>query len=306
MQKTKILIMFFVVAFFLFIVPVSVAYADSPAPPSYFYAYVTNTDNNVKYIDVLVKFSKGSSYYSDLNSSNVKACGFNSSTPIVSYNQDGYRSISFHSKGINTMPSTSPGEFGICKDIELDNNSNSISTITDSIRIALLDKSGNILKVSNVVSVVPTSNDTFPREVRYDARIATPIVNFTPYYHGGFMAGNVIPSVSFILAFLFRMAISTTIETLIAIPFQIKPLWKIIVTNIATQIMLFALIVSDTQGYTNAVIIGEIIVFISEFVAYIFLFKHISKRKIAVYTAIANTISLAVGLIFNSFHIFVG
>nr|WP_319490016.1 hypothetical protein [uncultured Caproiciproducens sp.] len=304
MHKTKILFMFFVVALLSFIMPLSVVYANSPAPPSYFYAYVTNTNSNVKYMDILVKLSKESEYYSDLNSSNVNAYGFNSSTPIVAYNKDGYMSISFHCKDIKTMQSILQEDFGMYKDIQLDNSSNPISTITDSIRIALLDENGNIIKVSNVVSVMPTSNDTFPREVRYDASSATPIVNFTPYYHSH-MVGNGILSVSFILAFLFRMAISTTIETLIAIPFKIRPLWKIIVTNIATQIMLFAFILSNTQGYANAVIVGEIFVFISEFVAYIFLFKHISKRKIAVYTAIANTTSLAIGLIFNSFHIFV-
>lgn len=306
MQKAKTLFLFLVVVIFSsFIAPLSVAYADSPPPPSYFYSYVTNTNSSVKYTDILIKISKSSKYFTDLNNSIAHEYGFKSSTPIVNYNKDGYMSISFHCNDVSSSPSILQGDLGMCKIIELENGYKPISTMTDSIKIALFDKSGNVLKVSNAVSVMPKVNDTYPNEVKYDARGTTPVVNFTQYYQGH-TNNTVILSAFLILAFLIRMAISTAIETLIAIPFKIRPLWKIVVINIATQILLFAFIASGILSYANAVIVGEIFVFISEFVAYIFLFKHISKPKLALYTVIANTTSLAVGLIFNSFHVFVG
>lgn len=307
MQIVKALLLILVtVIFYSLITPLSVAYADSGPPPNYFYSLVTNTDSNVKYTDILIKISKNSEYYSDLNSSNVATYGFNNLTPIVAYNQEGYVSVSFHCKNVQaSLSSRSVPDLGMSGDIQLNKSNKPISTITNSIKIALLDKNGNILKVSDAVSVIPTVNDTFPRKVKYDASGTTPNIEFEQYYRGN-LVNNVYLSAFFILAFLKRMAISTAIETLIAISYEIRPLWKIVVINIATQILLFSFIAFGGLGYINAVIVGEIFVFISEFVSYIFLFKNISKSKLALYTVIANTTSLVVGLIFNSFHVFVG
>lgn len=304
-KKSKTLFfIFLVVIVSSFIIPLLVAHADSPPPPNYFYSYVTNTNSNAKYTDILIKISKNSKYYTGLNTSNAQEYGFNSSTPIVNYNKDGYMSICFHCNDVSSMPSILQN-LDMCKTIELENGYKPISTMTDSIKIALFDKSGNVLKVSDAVSVMPTVNDTYPNEVNYDASSTIPIVNFVPFYKG--YANNAVILLNFfVFAFLIRMAISTTTETLIAIPFKIRPLWKIVVINIATQILLFAFISSGRLSYNSSILIGEIFVFIFEFVAYIFLFKNISKPKLALYTVIANTISLVIGLIFNGFHIFVG
>jgi hypothetical protein len=305
MQKAKRLFSILVIVILAsFFTPLFVAYADSPAPPSYFYSYATNTDSNVKYTDILIKISTSNKYYTDLNTSNAVTYGFNSSTPIVAYNQNGYVSISFHCKNIKSYPSISRDSVmsGI---IQLDNSNKPISTITKSIKIALLDKDGNVLKVSDAVSVLSTTNNTFPRRVDYDASSTTPNIEFEQYYRG-YLVSAINLSALVILAFLIRMVISTVIETLIAIPFKIRPLWKIVIVNIATQILLFALITFSGLSYANAIIIGEIFVFISEFVAYILLFKYISKPKLALYTVIANTSSLSIGLIFNYFHILIG
>jgi hypothetical protein len=305
MKKFRTMFLFLAAAILSFVAPLSIARADSPPPPSYFYSYATNTAYNVKYTEILVKINKTSKFYTDLNTSNANTYDFNSSTPIVTYNQDGYMSISFHCKNVYSEKDVLYEELGMCKVIELNNAHMPISTMTDSIKIALLDKNGNILKISDAVSVKPSVSNTYPNEVKYDAHGTTPKVNFVQYYKS-YANNAVIISFSLILAFLIRMAISTAIETLIAIPFKIKPIWKIIVINIATQILLFLLIASGRLDYTAAVIVGEIFVFISEFVAYIFLFKHISKPKLALYTVIANASSLAVGLILNCFHILVG
>lgn len=320
MQKFKTL--FFILALMIFsflIAPSYTAYADSPAPPSYFYSYVSKADSNVKYTEILVKISKSSKYYTDLNTSNSAPYGFNKSTPIVAYNKDGYVSVSFHYIKVHVDPSILTADSRISEIIEFKNNGEPINTITDSIKIALLDKSGNVLKVSNAVSVKPTANNTFPRSVKYDAGSTTPSIEFEKYYgtnhvtnygtnHGTSSAasGTYYLTAFMLLACFIRMIISTGIETLIAVPYKIKPLWKIIVVNIITQVLLFSLIAFGGLDYTVAVIAGEILVYISEYVAYIFLFRNISKAKLALYTVTANTASLAVGLILNYFHVLVG
>lgn len=304
MQKAKKLFLLLIIGiFFAYFTPWSVAYANSPAPPNYFYTYVTNADANVRYIDILIKTDSNNEYYTDLNTENASAYGFNSSTPIVAYNKDGYMSISFHCKDVQSSPDSQQSDSELTKTIILNNGNKPISTMAKAIKIALLDRDGKLLKVSNAVSVTPIDDDTFPRTVRYNARSETPIMEFSTYYHGH--SAMAFPLL-FILAYLIRMTISTAIEALVAVPFKIRPLRKIVAVNIITQILLLAFIQSGGVSYTNAVIIGEIFVFITEFVAYIFLFKHISKPKLALYTIIANTISLAVGLIFNYFHFLIG
>lgn len=305
MKKVKTLLLILAVMIFSSIItPLYAAYADSPPPPGCFYSFVTNTASNVKYTDILIKISKDSKYYTDLNISNASAYGFNSLTPIAAYNQDGYVSISFHCKNLRLHPETFQQKLGLCRMVYFDNADKPISAIANSIKIALLDKDGNILKVSDAVSVIPTADNTFARHVEYDAGGTTPKVEFQKYY--GKNSGDTVYLSGFILlAFFIRMAISTSIETLIAVPYKIRPLWKIVVVNIITQTLLFALIAIGGTGYANAVIIGEIFVFISEYMAYIFLFRNISKGKLALYTVIANTASLTVGLIFNSLYIFV-
>jgi hypothetical protein len=278
------------------------AHADSPAPPNYFYTYVTNAGSNVKYTDVLIKLNKDSNKYTKLNT-NTPVHNFTASTPIVAYDKDGYMSISFHLNENESdlgVHSQAPSEKDGC--VQLYYGDKPISAITDSIKVALLDKDGNILKISDAVNIKQADRDSFPRGVRYDAKSDTPAIIYSGYYHSS------TPQVFFtllILLFLARMVISTAIETLTAIPFKIRPLWKIFAVNIATQILLFVFTTFSGLSYTTCVIFGEVFVYTAEFVAYIFLFKRVSKGTLLFYTVVANTASLAVGLIFNYFHILV-
>lgn len=306
MRKTKkLLLILSLVIISSLIAPLFIAYADSPAPPNYFHCYVTNADSNVTNTDILIKINNDSPNYTDFNTSNSNAQGFDSSAQIVTYNQDGYMSLSFHYKNVDSLRSVQREDLSIEKHIILNNGYKPISTITNSIKIALLDKDGNVLKVSDAVSIMPKDNTTYPRSVNYNAAGETPKITFAQYYSGYNNNYSIVISTLFILAFLARMLISTSIETLIAVPFKIKPFWKIVVVNIVTQLLLLLLLAFGGLSYINAVIIGEILVYISEFAAYIFLYKNISKRRLALYTIVANSASLAVGLIFNIAHILV-
>lgn len=283
----------------LFALPLAVS-ADSPPPPNFFYINITNADASVSYADILIKIDRSDKNYTELNSYNAGKYDFGSSAPIVAYDQDGYRSISFHLKNVQTDHSPTREGPSFSSLFEFQNGYKPISTVTDSIKIALLDEDGNILKVSDAVSVMPGGN-TYPNQVEYDATGNKPIVNFVPYYRGS--AANTYFSPMYFLLFLISMVISTAIETVIALPFKIRPLWKIIVVNIVTQILLFLFITLSGLPYLTAVIIGEIFVYISEFAAYLLLYKKISRPRLALYTFTANSASLIAGLVLENFFI---
>ena len=66
------------------------------------------------------------------------------------------------------------------------------------------------------------------------------------------------------------MALSIGIETLLGIPFRLRPLWKIAVVNLITQILLAALLLcSPGIIYYTALFMGEIVVYLAEFIAYL-------------------------------------
>jgi hypothetical protein len=103
-----------------------------------------------------------------------------------------------------------------------------------------------------------------------------------------------------------RIAVSITTETLLALSFEIKPIRKIIAVNALTQIGLISFIRFSGIPYTTALIIGEVFVYLFEFGVYCLIFKNVSKLKLALYTVTANTVSLAVGLLLNTFRVLEG
>lgn len=303
MQRAKRLYLFLaVVIFAFFAVPFPLACADSPPPPNYFYSDVKNAGPNVKYADILIKMDTKDKNYAKLYQYNLAAFYFEKTAPIVAYNKDGYVSISFHCRSGGTESSSILDNRDLENIVELNNGYKPISSMTKMIKIALLDQKGNILKVSDAVSVVPTDNDTYPHSVDYDARGTKPQVRFEHYYRSP-VVKCAAASLPFLIAFFLRMVISTALETVIAIPFKIKPLWKIILVNIITQTMLFTFVTTGILRYAGAVAVGEAAAFVIEFWAYVVLYRQISKSKLAFYTIIANSSSLAVGLVLNVLHI---
>ncbi len=196
-------------------------------------------------------------------------------------------------------------DYRVCEEVDVSENGSNvflpidsnktIDTITSQIKISLLDENKNVMKTSDAASIVPMGRNLFAKGVTFDASGTALTVDFFRNYYSDI-------SLFMLYTFLIIPAVSTVIETLIAIPFQIKPLRRIVIVNIITQILLiiFIFIFSPDFRYTSAVILGEIIVFVAEYVAYIFLFKNKSKANLSVYTFVANTASLIFGLSLNA------
>jgi hypothetical protein len=106
-----------------------------------------------------------------------------------------------------------------------------------------------------------------------------------------------------------RVMLTLLIEILIAVPFFYKHLRRILIIaaiNFLTQTLLTAGMTIDypiihlfpfNTGYYAVLVIGEILVFIAEYLLYLKLFGKSEKRKIAEYTVIANLASFIAGFI---------
>ena len=268
------------------------AYANSPPPPSHFYVQIDNPPENAVYADILIKLDAQSDGYTPFNSGNGTRQGITAESEIVRYGHDGYVSLSFRYDKVYS-------------DIKLENfiyfemnpASQSIDKITESLKVALLDKDGNILQISPPINTTPPSNQ-FARELIYDADGTLFEIRFNDFYRGSV---NLLFPI-FLLVFG-RMLLSIGVETLIAVPFKIKPLRKIAIVNFITQIALIAFICFSGLNYIYAVIVGEIFVYLSEGAAYMLMFKSVKKTRIIIYTITANTATLIIGLMMNGFHI---
>lgn len=289
----KKVLLAFLTLFFL-CCPIMTAFANSPAPPSYFYCKVENVPNDAVFVDILIEISAQSSGYTDLNSKNLLP-NITADSEIVRYNQDGYRSLSFHYDVLSRMEVDSPY-------FTMNVSNQSMDKVSKSIKVALLDINGNIIKISDAVNTTPPTNDEFARTLNYDASSSTPTIQFMHFYKG---SSNILFILPFILILIARLLISVGVETIIAVPFKLNPLRKIIVVNVLTQTVLILFMQFSTLPYVFALIIAEAFVYLSEYIAYVMLFKEEVKWKLAAYTIVANTVTLVIGLVMNNLHLLV-
>lgn len=113
--------------------------ANAPAPPAYFYCSVDDHPPQAVYVDILIPLSEQDEAYTPYNEKNEIYGHLTKDSPIVSYAQDGYRSLSFHYAGVGADPEISSALF------TMEQYSQSIDRIAPSIKVALLDESGRVL-----------------------------------------------------------------------------------------------------------------------------------------------------------------
>ena len=292
--KMKKHILFFTILILLFsLFPVTV-YANSPPPPSYFYVEVANPPENAVFVDILIEIDAQSDGYTAFNTENGRRHGITAESEIAEYNQDGYMSLAYHYDGV-----WAESQLGYVSLFEMYPSTLSLDKITKTLKIALLDREGNIIQTSRPIDITPPGKQ-FARTLIYDANEALTEIGFEVFYRS-----SIFFLFSFFGVIIGRMLLSVGVETLIAIPFAIRPLRKIILVNCITQIALITFMSFSGLTYITALIIGEIFVYLSECAAYMMMFKSVTKTKIIVYTAVANTATLIMGLLMNSFHIFV-
>lgn len=290
--------------------------ANSPGRATDICVDIYEKPENCIYVDLLVKIDPADKNYAVFNSEYGEKLGLDEKSAIAQYNVDGYKSYTFHFLGAESKneliqnennPDIYYSEFA--KDSTADGSIvntafNKLQTDYPILKIALIDSTGGIIKISDEFNIVP-KRGFFTRHIYY--HVATNSLEVS-YYTGFF--DDIFYSLKFtifaLFAGIFRIAFSTGIETLIAIPFKLKPYRKIVIVNLITQIILTTAMALSGFNYLITLIALEAFVYIAEFISYSFLYKQISKVRILIYTVAANTVSLGLGLLLNYLGFFKG
>ena len=163
------------------------------------------------------------------------------------------------------------------------------------VRLALLDKNGNILKVSPILVMKSRQLLGSVRGVfRYDAKTDTFVVETDIYG---------LSILLYAILCLCGLIFTCLVEHLTAIPFGLRFAYgkSIVWVNIISQLLMhlcYILLYSVVfWRYTFSVILLELLVYSGEFLIYRKIMKHISLAKCLGYTVAANTASLLLGLL---------
>ncbi len=293
MVKTKkhiILLLMFVI----FIFSYSTVNADSGPKPT-LEITVVNPQDSSYYLDLLGK--EGEYGYFDATNGNEKYNNMHDQ-PIYKYNKDGWKAIHMRTWVLNGKLTGDPVEKDKNRKVLTMRHSFGYVGIPHKFKI-IIQKSDGTIQVSDIIR-----NGYFNAHVEYDMK-----TNQILSVSGNILKNGIKLDKEFFNDYLIRLLLTLIIEVFFAIPFfynKAKRLLIIAGVNIVTQTFLtFAMIFNYpilhkmpfNTGYIVVLLIGEILVFIAEYAAYLKLFGKAEKRQIAAYTFIANAASIAAGLV---------
>lgn len=286
------LILFLIVAAF----PLR-ASANGPPPPHSAGVRIENMPENAAYVDILIQIGADDEQYTPYNVDHGARMGIPAQSPIVLYDEDGFASFTFH-----FAEASVDEEYGMRFARENDQYSMLLDRY-HMIKVALIDSEGNVLQVSDSVDLNPSGKSGyFTGTITYDALADT----IDAPYHTSPIAAvfSAFKLVAMVIMILLRMLLSSGIETLIALPFKLRPVSRVFLVNMGTQLLLYIFMAVCPLPYVWALVIGEIAVYVSEFFILRRVYKNaitkISTARLAAFVVTANTASLAVGLWINS------
>jgi len=178
----------------------------------------------------------------------------------------------------------------------------------DVFKIALVLESGEIIVSEVVNKTLFDANFTFDLS-DFSIENATPtIINGRTVYQLDNSVTEIIPVGKSILQFVITAIATILIEVFVLFVFRYKLFASyklVVIVNLITQTLLYASMVigylgASLFGYLGVLIIGEIIVFTIEIIAYLKLLKEQSKPLAVSYAILANIISLVIGLLVMS------
>jgi len=287
----------FVAGVFVFLFSATPVSANGPAPGPSIVVQFEGLPTDVAFVDLLVPIPTDSEYFQQYNEEHGEKYAIDASSPIVTYNTDGYYSYTFHYLGASSgMELDGPHYDGPYYNVQFETGSEDLEGKVDYIKIALLDKDGNILHVTETVRIASTPTGYFDGVIRIDGN------TFAITDDGQYTS----PWMLIILPFriLPRVAFSVLVEVLIAYFFKISPLRRVVLLNFATQIILTVFMVTTSLSYWTSLIVGEAIVYLVEGVAMLLLYKAMSKKRIIAFVLIANTVTLSLGILLNQLGVF--
>ena len=278
-------------------------FANAPDFADIFTVIIQNMPPEAVYADLLIKIDEKDKNYIPFQSSDL---GDDEAllSELSNYSEDGYSSFTLHYKNAvsnNKINKYYDDEYYVtfCKGPasihEFYAQYEDILNNYGKVKIALLDKDFKIIAVSDEVDVSKTSLVTyFTGMIYYDLseNSIEAMMYDNPYFivFGGFLSMVV-------------MWLSVGIEVLIALifGFRKKQLLPILIANVCTQTVMRLLYCVIPLSYWLETLILEFLIYLVEFLIYKKFIKEADTKKILIYTIVANTITLLLGLAFNYF-----
>lgn len=280
--------------FVLFILNYHIVYADTGPKPT-LEITVVNLDDSNYYLDLLGKEGEygyfgatdGNKDYDDMHDQ-----------PIYKYDLDGWKAIHMRTWVLNGKLTGDIAETD--KNGKVLSMSHSFGYVgVPKVFKIIVQKPDGTVQVSDIIH-----NNYFNAHVKYDMKN-----NIVLSISGNVLKESVELNGKFFMDYLLRVLLTLVIEILIAIPFFYRKLKRIPIiagVNLITQTLLTIGMIFDypilhtmpfNTGYFMVLIIGEILVFLAEYLVYLKVFGVSEKRKIAVYTLLANLVSFIAGFI---------
>lgn len=283
----KIAVIFLTLLFSAALIPVF-AKADSPPTPNALRIDACNVPTTVYCFDILIPENLKGVHFGSVNPEFRKAHPELMASELSSYHENGYISYSMYFQ--NADSSMKPMDSFARGDYYLLFGEGNFSML-QRFKIVAIDRGGNILQISPAVTLKPKYGG-FYVYVSYDYSKNTA----SPYFYNK-MAGL------FFWDFI-RILFSVAIETLLAIPFGIRPLRAVAGVNFVSEIILTIGIYCFSLFYVAALIIFETLVVLIEFFGLMKFSRLPKPLRTAAFVLASNTITLGLGLWINIYGIF--
>lgn len=291
-------------------IPVS---ANSPAPSPWYTFIIRNFPRGTRYVDILIQLPESDPNYQELVTENVPK-SISADAEIIRFCEDDYRSYTFHYRGAQSVI-----RLNSYHSVTFFTNGNTIYDESmiwkhredieerGKVRIAMLDEQGNILQISQPLSILPSGLFAYSMgSFFYDAERDELIVDSHT---------NVMAVIIFLVIGLLGMLWTCIVERVVALAFHEIGRYSglIVATNVVSQLLmrigqtvilwLLGRFGQDLSFFW-LVFVLEAIVYLCEYLFYHRKMQDVSWQRCLMYTVCANTASAATGLLLMSILFF--
>lgn len=269
------------------------AFANAPGPAAHMTVVLSDLPEGTAYVDLLIKIDQTHKNYVEY----VPAPDGPDAHVLADYSEDGFRSFTYHYRDAVSHIAPRPYYDGyLCVDFADNTNGSGLTQYEDlcknyrDIKLVLLDSDMNILQVSGKTRLPALDGIVF-----FDGLV---LYNAAEDHFRASTSVSVYYLFASLVVAVLVMALSVVTELLVAWLFRFRgaKLRLVLTTNLCTQLGMRLLYLLLPFSYLLETVLLELLVYAGEFLIYKKKWQELKPGKIALYTAVANTASLLLGI----------